>query len=104
MNRKDLKLARTFKKKLHARLPDAEVTAYGSRARGDHHRYSDLDLFVLVNRYNRKIRGLVFDCAWQVGFDAGIHLSTTIYTRKEIAGVLKEDPLYLNVQREGVPI
>lgn len=41
---------------LRAHLPDAEVWAYGSRARGDHYAASDLDLVVRMPKKDANTR------------------------------------------------
>ena len=38
-----------LKKKINEKYPGTELILYGSKARGDYHKYSDLDVLVLIN-------------------------------------------------------
>ncbi|TSC94310.1 MAG: Uncharacterized protein Athens101428_353 [Candidatus Berkelbacteria bacterium Athens1014_28] len=54
MSEKDLKIAKQIKKELKAKLGDKliSVILYGSRARGDFHDESDMDLLILTSKRN----------------------------------------------------
>lgn len=74
---------------------------YGSQARGDAGKYSDIDLLVIVPSMDSKIRGVVSDVAWEVGFEAGKVISTLPATREHIKKY-SFLPLYRAIKREGV--
>jgi predicted nucleotidyltransferase len=102
MERKSLSAARAFKRLLAKKLGPAQVIVFGSRARGDNQPDSDLDLCVIVERMNRRTREIIFDCAWEAGFSAGLVVVPVIFSREEIAGVMGESLLYQTVEREGI--
>lgn len=49
----------------------SEVVLFGSRARGDAHEDSDVDLLVVVDYLSESERGLVFEAAWTAGLASG---------------------------------
>jgi len=97
-----LDLANAFKERLEQKIGGAEVIIFGSRARRDNQPDSELDLCVIVAELNRDTREIIFDCAWETGFAAGIVIVPVIFSRQEISGVLGESPLYRTVEREGI--
>jgi predicted nucleotidyltransferase len=99
-----LKLAAEFRKRISDELGQpVKVIMYGSQARGDATRESDIDLLVILPSLNDPIRRLVSDIAWEVGFDAGKVISTVPATEEKIKR-LDFLPFYQNVRKEGVVV
>ena len=76
---------------------------FGSQARGDATKYSDIDLLVILPVLDDKTRYLVSDITWEVGFEAGKVISAIPTTRGKMTqyGFL---PLYQHVRKEGIPV
>jgi predicted nucleotidyltransferase len=99
-----LKLATKVRERLTDSLgKPVTVILFGSQARGDATKYSDIDLFVIVPVLNDKIRYLISDVTWEVGFEAGKIISA-IPTTKEKMKQYNFLPLYKNVEKEGIPV
>jgi predicted nucleotidyltransferase len=97
-----LKLAKEVRTRLTKELNQpVKVIMFGSQARGDAAKDSDIDLLVILPSVDSKVRGTVSDIAWEVGFEAGKVIST-IPTTKERMKRYAFLPFYQNVQREGV--
>ena len=97
-----LKLAKEVRKRLTKELGQPiKVIMFGSQARGDATKGSDIDILVIVPSVNSGVRGTVSDIAWEVGFEAGKVIST-IPTTKERMKRYAFLPFYKNVKREGV--
>lgn len=99
-----LKLAAEVRQRLTESLgKPVKVILFGSQARGDATRYSDIDLFVILPFLDDQTRYLVSDITWEVGFEAGKVISAIPTTKEKMKsyGFL---PLYRNVEKEGIPV
>ncbi len=97
-----LKLAGEVRRRLIEELGQpVEVILFGSQARGDATKESDIDILVIVPSVDSGVRGTVSDIAWEVGFEAG-RIISTIPTTKERMKHYSFLPFYQNVKREGV--
>lgn len=99
-----LKLAAEVRKRISAELGQpVRVIMFGSQARGDATKDSDIDLLVILPSVTPATRKLISDIAWEVGFDAGRILSVFPTTRQEMEyyAIL---PFYKNIKKEGVAV
>jgi uncharacterized protein len=83
MSERDRQIIETFAARLRERFPNAEVWAFGSRARGNAREESDLDICVVVEVLRHKDRQTIRRIGWEVGFEQDILLCTTIYSKDE---------------------
>ena len=97
-----LKLAKEVRKRLTTALGQpVEVIMFGSQARGDATKESDIDLLVILPSISNDMINLTSDIAWEVGFDAGRVISA-IPDTKEKMKQYKFLPFYRNIQNEGI--
>lgn len=104
VNRKDLSIARSFKRLVQQRIHPLDVRVFGSRARGDAAPDSDLDVFVVVDHATSDIERYISDCAWEAGFEQDVVIVPVVVGKDRIDGPLKESVFILNVFREGVEV
>lgn len=94
-----------IKKSVKAVDPGATLILYGSYARGDYSKDSDIDLLILLDRDRDKIsydeEKKITDPLYALAFETGIMLSPVVYTTKGWANH-RVTPYYENVNREGV--
>lgn len=98
-----------FKEKLLSELQKRvfSITLFGSKARGDDHLESDIDLLVLVNRKDRQLRNRIYDIACDIEEECEyrIFLSPLVWDKKQFKTLLKhERKIALDIQKEGIQI
>lgn len=97
-----LKLARKVRERLTRELGQpVEVIMFGSQARGDATKESDIDLLVVLPSLDSRVMELAFDVAWEIGFEAGKVISVIPAEKNELKR-LAASPFYRAVQREGI--
>jgi predicted nucleotidyltransferase len=97
-----LKLAREVRQRLTKELGQSvQVIMFGSQARGDATKESDIDLLVILPSIDAKTTRLASDIAWEVGFDAGRVISVIPDTKEQMKRFAFL-PFYQNIKQEGV--
>lgn len=74
---------------------------FGSQARGDATKYSDIDLFIIVPSLDDRTRKTISEITWEIGFEAEKIISAIPATEEKIKKY-HFLPLYKNVKKEGV--
>ena len=74
---------------------------FGSQARGDATKKSDIDLLVILPVIDTKTTRLASDIAWEVGFDAGKVISIIPDTKEQMKRFAFL-PFYRNIKQEGI--
>jgi len=88
-------LARSLGDRLHA------LVLFGSRARGEGHEDSDLDVLVLVAQPSREERARIIDQAYDIEIETRIVVSPLVRDAGSWPGI---SPLAVQVARDGVPL
>lgn len=82
-----------------------EFRLFGSRARGEGHEESDLDLLVLTTEATRRLKETVWDIANDILLEQEVSISPLVMTEGEFQNLLnRERLLALDIQREGIPL
>ena len=81
------------------------VILYGSYARGDYNKQSDVDIMILTDLSFDEIeyyRDKISDIAYDIELNTGIILSPVIKNIEKYNSRINFVPFYINVEKEGV--
>ena len=83
------------------------IRLFGSKARGDYHPNSDMDLLVILRHKNRKIDEKLSEVEWEIleKYNFQSYISVAAYSQKEFEGFNRlETPFSQNVTKEGISL
>jgi len=83
-----------------------KLVLYGSKARGDSHRESDIDvLVVLRDEFDWRTKHAVYDVCFDINLEYDVLLQPIIYSQARYNDpLIRATPLYQNVLEEGVAV
>ena len=100
LSTKDARIARKIKRLLSEITPVKRLVVYGSRARGKPVKYSDLDLYIeLDKKVDIALRKKIGEIAWEVSLDSGVVISTLVASDR-----LKGQPILKAIKAEGIAV
>ena len=101
-------LARRVAEAIRRRFPDARVILFGSRARGDALRTSDLDLIVVSRAFEGVAftdrASMVLRVLWEEGVRLGVDVDLLCYTPGEFEAKVREIGVVSEAVRYGVEL
>ena len=106
MNALDKKILEKLKSLLRERISLHQLILFGSRARNDADRCSDLDAVVIVDgTVDEMTRAIVSDCAWEAGFEHGVVIVPVVFGLEEWESGPESGSLLVQaVKAEGIPV
>lgn len=85
---------------------ELEIYLFGSVARGDSDKESDIDILVLVPfELNNSLEEEIFDIAYDIELEHGVVFGMIVYSKDYWYSQISQiTPLYKNVKKEGVAV
>jgi predicted nucleotidyltransferase len=90
-------------KSLKSELPVSKIILFGSKARGDSEKYSDIDLLIITNcPVTSNMREVVSSKLAEINIENDVMISSLVVYQKEwLEGLIHYMPIYNEVQRDG---
>ncbi len=105
MTEKDLRIAHDLKRKLSQVVHLLDIRVFGSRAGGGADEYSDMDVFLTIERIDPETKEKIDDLVWQVEYENFLVIFPLIFTRHELENTpLRSSPIVESIMLEGVPV
>jgi len=105
VTKRDLKIAEELKRKLSEVIPLLDFRVFGSRAKGNADEFSDMDVFLKVERLDKEVKERIEEVTWEVGFENVMVISPLVFTRDEIENTpLRSSPIVQSITEEGISL
>lgn len=93
-----------LKRRLLERFKKAEIILYGSKARGDYDRESDIDLLILIDEeINTALEDEIISLAYDIELLYDVVFGLLIESKRDWnSEIFRAMPIHWNVNREGV--
>ena len=107
LTKKEQSALKKFRKALEKAFDSnlLEVRLFGSKARGDGHKDSDLDVLVVTAEGDWHLCDVAYDIITDIMLDDGIYISPKVINKKQYDQLYKmQSPFIKNVIREGITI
>lgn len=96
-----------FRHKLLKKLSHqvVQIVLFGSKARGEQRKHSDIDFMVVLKKKDRQIEDLILDMEWEIFEKYGVYLSSLVYSLEEFNYYNElQTSFMLNVAKDGIKI
>jgi predicted nucleotidyltransferase len=104
MNRKIQAVAAELKKDIAAKYELLDFKVFGSSARGDRRKRSDIDIFVLLPHVERHIEEDLFNIAYDIELKHDYLIDLMVFDKDGLEEFLLRTPFYRQVVEEGIAV
>ena len=104
MDRNTKKIVEELRERIADQYLIREMRVFGSSARGDTRKESDIDVWVCLAELNRKIEEGLFDIAYDVELKYDCLIDLIAVSEQDLDGKIGIAPIQRNILSEGVAI
>jgi predicted nucleotidyltransferase len=104
---KERRVLEEFKKKIQENYPEEQVylTLFGSRARGEAAKESDMDILVVIRSEDWKLGDRIRELGYDLELRQGIVLSIQVMSQRHVEQLKEIGSQFLHeVEREGIVV
>ena len=98
------KIARELKAGITSKYTLNEFIVFGSSARGDRHKDSDIDIFILMPMVNRQIEEDLFDIAYDLELKYDCLIDIVVFDDSSLPDQYAAVPILQKVRSEGLSV
>jgi predicted nucleotidyltransferase len=99
-NDKTTVIAKQFRQAVEKKYDIIEMKLFGSFARGDYSKTSDIDLMVVLSKVDRDIEEDLFNIAYDLELEYDCVIDVIVLGQ----GFNNNIPVYQNIQKEGIAV
>ncbi len=102
---KELKAIKEFQKDISQRFKVVDLKLFGSKARGDHRKGSDIDILLVLEKPTIPIEYKVYDLVNNILMKRGVDLSVKIFSEKEYKRFNRIPTVFMSfIQKEAISL
>lgn len=98
------KIVNELREKIQLKYPVREFRVFGSSARGEAKKGSDIDVWVCLDELNRKIEEELFDIAYDIELKHDCLIDLIAVSEKDLNGKIGTTPIQRTIISEGIII
>jgi predicted nucleotidyltransferase len=104
MNARTMKIVQELKNRIASKYSLLQFSVFGSSARGDSRKGSDIDVWVCLEELNRDIEEDLFDMAYDMELENDCLIDLIAVSERDLQGRIGKAPIQKHVLSEGIPI
>jgi predicted nucleotidyltransferase len=104
MNPKRKEIAEQLKKRIASKYRIRQFLVFGSSARDEAAKESDIDVWVCLDELNRDIEENLFDIAYDIELEYDCLIDLIAVSESDLEGDIGKAPIRKNIMAEGVAL
>ncbi len=104
MDERSTMIASELKSKISSKYPLIEMRVFGSTARGDRSKESDIDVFIRLSTVNRELEDNLFDIAYDLELKYDCLIDLIVLSDENLADSHPKPMIYRDMMKEGIAV
>ena len=102
---KELETIKIFQAKVSQQFEVVDLKLFGSKARGDFHKHSDIDILLVLKKVSDSLEKKVYSLVNDIFLKTGVDLSVKIFSEKEYKKLNAIPTAFMQlVQQDGISL
>ena len=98
------KIAKELKKRIKKKYKLQDIRVFGSSARGEQRKDSDIDVFVHLDHSDRHVEEDLYDISYDIELEYDCLIDLIIIDDEGIKGKIGSSPIFENILSEGASV